>query len=264
MKLFLQYLIVAALVSQAFSQRPGHTVLAVFAHQDDDVLAGPLWAHYAQQSTRVQFVIMAQGTGGERLGQIPGMAPGPEVARVYDDEVRCTCRELGIDPPIILRFGDGKLGAPATPPWANLANAEHELRKIISDLKPDAIITFGAEGVYGHPEHRLVGSLVTQVVQSGADGATDRLLYMAFPKSRISEWHESEPFHGVEDRYLTVQVPYSNSDLARFKKSFSCFKTQFLQDEMQRLPEELNRIWGGRLYLRPWFGSQKGNDIFSK
>jgi LmbE family N-acetylglucosaminyl deacetylase len=263
-RLFLRSFILTALIQQCLGQTSSRTILAVFAHLDDDVFAGALWAHYAQQGAKVQFVIVAQGTGGGRLGRVPGITTGQELARVYDEEVRCTCRELGIAPPIILRFGDGQLGKPVQPPWANLAEAEHELRGIILNLKPEAIITFGPEGVYGHPEHRLVGALVTQIVQSGAEGVGDRLLYMAFPKSRISEWHETEPFSAVEDRYLTVQVPYSESDLARFKRSFSCFKTQFLPHEMQKLPEELNRVWGGRLYLRPWFGSQKGEDVFGK
>ena len=104
--------------------------------------------------------------------------------------------------------------------------------------------------------------MVSQIVQSGADGAPSRLLYVGFPKDRISQWHEVEPFSAVETRYLTVRVPYSDAEFGRFQKSFSCFKTQFLPQEMRTLPEKLNNLWGGRIYLRPWFGSQKGDDVF--
>jgi LmbE family N-acetylglucosaminyl deacetylase len=262
MKLFFRCVLIAVFASQAPAQKSTHTILAVFAHADDHLFAGPLWAKYARLGTKVQLVIVAEGTGGGRLGEVPGVPSGPKLAHVYDEEARCSCRALGIEPPIILYLGDGELGKIPLPPWANLAHAEEELRRIVAETKPDAIITFGPEGVYGHPEHRLVVAVVSQIVQSGSEGSTSQLLYVGFPKDRISEWHEREPISAIENRYLTIRVPYSEADFTSFEKSLSCFKTQFLPQEMQSIPKEMNKVWGGRIYLRPWFGSQEGDTVF--
>src|SRR5688500_13517433 len=37
----------------------------------------------------------------------------------------------------------------------------------IQRLRPDALITWGPEGGTGHPDHRLVSELVTQLVRAG-------------------------------------------------------------------------------------------------
>ena len=37
---------------------------------------------------------------------------------------------------------------------------------LFADLEPDAIITFGPDGIYGHPDHLLVGNVVTMAYQA--------------------------------------------------------------------------------------------------
>jgi len=103
---------------------------------------------------------------------------------------------------------------------------------------------------------------VTELVQSGAEGAPAQLLYQGFPKDRQSAWHGDEPFSFVETRFLTVRVPYSETDVAAFRKAFACYKSQFRSEEMESYSKELEDIWDGHIYLRPWFGSEKGEDLF--
>ena len=43
-----------------------------------------------------------------------------------------------------------------------------KLEQVIRDVAPDAVLTWGPEGGYGHPDHRLVSAVVTQIVQTGA------------------------------------------------------------------------------------------------
>ena len=59
--------------------------------------------------------------------------------------------------------------------WAPLAEVQGAVGRVLQDVHPDAVITFGPEGAYGHPDHRLVGTVVTQLVQAGAEGAPARL-----------------------------------------------------------------------------------------
>ena len=80
--------------------------------------------------------------------------------------------------------------------------------------------------------------------------------------NRLSSWHSEEPISGVDASYLTVGVPYSKDDFTAFQKSFRCYKTQFLPEEVESYTKQFDELWGGRIYLRPWFGAISGDDVF--
>lgn len=137
MRHFFPIVLLFTLASAAIPQRPPQkaprTMMAVLAHADDEVFVAPLLAHYARQGVKVYLVIMTNGTGPGRLGISPGIPNGPEVARVRAEEARCSSRELGIEPPVILEFEE--LGRVAKPPWDYLARAERELRRLFAETR---------------------------------------------------------------------------------------------------------------------------------
>jgi LmbE family N-acetylglucosaminyl deacetylase len=163
----------ALLVAPPASPAEGpKTLLAVFAHPDDETLVAPLLAAYARRGVKVQLVVVTDGEKGTQPHA--GIPAGPELAKVRAEEARCSCRALGIEPPTFLGFKDGELGKQSRPPWGPLAEVQGEIAKVLQQLRPDAVVTFGPEGAYGHPDHRLVGTVVTQLVQAGAEGAPAR------------------------------------------------------------------------------------------
>jgi len=125
-------LLVTVACARATVEGPPKTVLAVFAHPDDEVFVGPLLAHYARQGAKVHLAIVTDGEKG--TSPHAGIPAGPELASVR-------------------------------------AEVAQEIGKLMARLRPDVVITWGPDGGYGHPDHRLVGDVVTQVVQAGAEGA---------------------------------------------------------------------------------------------
>src|SRR5712692_7033249 len=107
MKRFVSILLLLVLAPVATGQKSPHTMMAVFAHADDEAFVGPLLAHYARQGAKIHLVIMTQGTAG-RPGVPHGIPNGPQLARARAEESRCSCRELGIEPPVILDFEDSQ------------------------------------------------------------------------------------------------------------------------------------------------------------
>lgn len=236
------------------------TLLAVFAHSDDETIIGPLLAHYGQQpGTRVAIAIVTNGDKGVMpFANIPA---GPELAAARTKEAECACRALGAEPPILLGFPDGELASSRV-----LAKVAERLREVVAQAKPDAIVTWGPDGGYGHPDHRLVSAVVTQLVQAGE--ATDRLYYPGLPKSRL----ESEevrslkfpaPFTPVVDARLTVQVPYTAEDAKRARESLRCHTTQFTPQAMELISALTEKIHGGRMHLRHWSEAEPGSDVFA-
>lgn len=260
------------LASPAMSQERNRTILAVFAHADDEGFVSPLLARYGREKADVYLVIV---TRGEKWAPQTNLSPGEAIAKVRAEEARCSARALGIHPPILLQFDDVSLGERIRPPWATLSKVESELRKLLAELRPDVVITWGPEGGYGHPDHRLVGAVVTQLVQRKAKGAPRHLLYPGFPRGRVpdepkpgdqpgSSVLDILPWAPVEMEYLTVQVPYTDADLNAAGKSFVCYKSQFPDEFLRLVMQQLHKdVWQGRVYLRPWFGSAKGQDLFA-
>jgi LmbE family N-acetylglucosaminyl deacetylase len=173
------------LASPAMSQERNRTILAVFAHADDEGSVSPLLARYGREKADVYLVIVTRGEKFAR--RAANLSPGEEIAKVRAEEARCSARALGIHPPILLQFDDGSLGERIRPPWATLSKVESELRKLFAELRPDVVITWGPDGGYGHPDHRLVGAVVTQLVQRKAKGAPRHLLYPGFPRGRVPD-----------------------------------------------------------------------------
>jgi len=251
-----------AWVSLAEAAEP-RTLLAVFAHPDDESLIGPLLAKYGREGVRVQLVIVTEGEKG--VFPHAGIPAGPELAKVRAEEARCSCQALGIDAPILLGFKDAELGRISRPPWEYLAQVERELRTLFARFRPDVSITFGPEGAYGHADHRLVGDVVTQLVQAGVEGAPAALLYPGFPKERLPKPLDRDfavPWSPVASRFLTVRVPYGDADLAATRASLACHKSQFRSEDVESEARWTHEALGGYVYLRPWFGAAKTDDVF--
>ncbi len=246
--------------STRFDKR-AKTMLAVFAHPDDEAFVGPLLSHYARQGVRVHLAIVTDGAKGG--SPRTGISAGPETARVRAEEARCSCHELGIEAPTLLGFEDDELGRANDPPAGYLAEVVRAIRTLLAQVRPDAVVTWGPDGGYGHPDHRLVSAVVTQAVQARVEGAPSRLFYPGLPADRVRR-RPGDPRWAVTDpRFLTVRVPYDAVDLAATRRALSCHKSQFSPEQMEVLVGWLHETLGGRVYLRPWFGSGAGDDILS-
>lgn len=240
---------------------PSRTLLAVFAHPDDETMVGPLLAHYARQpDRRVYLAIVTNGDKG--VTPFANVPAGEALAAVRVKEAECACEALNTQPPILLGFPDGGLASAQV-----LAEAAARLKTIIDEVRPDAIVTWGPDGGYGHPDHRLVSAIVTQIVQAG--GVTRNLFYAGLPKSRmdsdaVKELHFPAPFAPVVDELLNVRVPYAAEDAARAKQSLTCHKSQFTPQAMQLISALTERVHEGKMHLRSWAGGQEQADIFGR
>jgi LmbE family N-acetylglucosaminyl deacetylase len=139
---------------------------------------------------------------------------------------------------------------------------ERKIRELLAQVRPDAVITWGPDGGYGHPDHRLVSAVVTEAVQAGVDGAPCRLFYPGLPADRARSRLGHQRWAVTDPRFLTVRVPYDAVDLASTRRAFSCHLSQFSPEQIEGLLKRLDARLGGRIYLRPWFGARRSDDVF--
>lgn len=137
-------------------------LLAVFAHPDDEAFGtGGTLAKYAAEGCEVYLVTATRGEAGGIA--LPALATPASLPAVRERELRCACQSYGIHPPIFLDYLDGQL------PIVHQGQAVGKLVRIIRDLRPQVLITFGPEGIYGHYDHLAVHRWATAAYELAAD-----------------------------------------------------------------------------------------------
>ena len=241
--------------AKSTARRP---ILAVFAHPDDERVIGPLLSKLAREGRETHLVIATDGSQGVRdFAHIPA---GPELAAARTKEATCAANRLGVRQLHILGLPDGGLAS-----FNVLGRLRTSLAAIIDSVKPAAIITFGPEGGTGHPDHRLVGDVTTQIVEGDARYANIDLLYASLPTERLRTAPRAEPtVNGMAEQLLTVRVPFDAQDLAAGREEFACHRSQYAPDEMDKVNAYLAHSWNGMVWMRPWNGALHNPAIFSR
>jgi N-acetyl-1-D-myo-inositol-2-amino-2-deoxy-alpha-D-glucopyranoside deacetylase len=151
----------------------GRSLLAVFSHPDDESLAcGGLLACCAEYGVRVTLVCATRGEFG------PNPTAREALRDVRSSELAEAARILDIAEVVLLDHADGYL------PWIEASRVEAEILDVIERVRPEVVITFGADGLYWHPDHIAIHHRTTAAVASlGADAPA--LYYVTMPPGRM-------------------------------------------------------------------------------
>jgi len=254
----------------AASQNRPRTIVALLAHADDETAVGPALARYAREGVEVQMIIVTDGAGGsgtQTYLQRPDSGPvGDALVKARADEARCAATTLGAREPILLGFPDGKLGD-YLGDRSVMSRLTDRVAKEIERLQPDVVVTWGPDGGTGHPDHRIVSNIATQLLRFGAPGMPERLFYMYLPVEmiRLANPQRGEPpLLFPQAKYFTVKVPFTPADLDAAVKTMACHKTQFTAEAMQRFLPARDRVWSGAVALVPASTDLSGDDLFRK
>lgn len=205
------------------------SVLAVFAHPDDEISVAPVLSKYAREGARVELLIVTDGRYG--TGQTD-LKPGEELVELRKGELDCSCKNLGIKEPITLGYHDQlKLqdGFFGHVPYAQ--QLLRDLDSVINRVNPDAIITWGPEGGSNHMDHRIVGASVTHVYLSRDRTNNMKLYYVGIPSENLDE--EDRILRGIEKKYLNARIPYTKEDAIKTVSAMECYRSQFSVERME-------------------------------
>ncbi len=241
----------------------GRTIMAVFAHSDDERSVSPILAKYAKKGATVYLVLATDGSKGvEPHANIPA---GEPLAKARAEEALCSTKAMGIEPPILLGFPDGELVA-----WDNIFSLDDRIEEVFTKYQPDVVITWGSDGGYGHPDHRMVSNIVTEVFQRVASRKIKQLLYVGWLKEELDSAPELKTEKGAwfrdnlktsQKRFLTYRIEFGEDERRAGRKALECSASQFTPDVMDDLSVLVEHTRA--IYFRPWHGSGKRkNDIF--
>jgi LmbE family N-acetylglucosaminyl deacetylase len=254
--------------SVALPQAAPRTLVAVLAHADDETPVTPILARYAREGVRVYMIIAsdgAEGFGQQGFLPRPDSTPhGEDLARARAEEARCAAQALGVQAPILLGFPDGKLGD-YIGDRSRLFRLTQRIAEELEKLHPDAILTWGPDGGTGHPDHRLVSNIVTQLSRAGAPGVPERLFYMYLPVEMmraVNPQRGEPPLLVPQAKYFTARVSFTPKDFEAAKSSMLCHKTQFSAELAQRVFPVTERAWNGAIVLIPAWATGPTTDLF--
>jgi LmbE family N-acetylglucosaminyl deacetylase len=239
------------------SSPASRTLVAVFAHPDDETIVSPALARYAREGAKVYVVVATDGRKG--VAKHFGLPAGDSLAKVRAGEARCSARELGAEPPILIGLEDAGLSVISPWPGQPLDSLARRLTKIFAELRPDAVVTWGPEGGYGHADHRLVGDVVTQVFASGAVPSSTRLYYVGFTADRLAgnrRWY-GMVIYPTAPALLTAAVPYEPIDRNAARRALGCHKSQATEAEMEESFGTLEHLWQGEVRFQQWRGGAR-------
>lgn len=124
------------------------TILFIAAHPDDEsFIAAGLLATAVQNG---QAVVCVTATRGEAGSQDTAKWPPSTLGAVREHELTTALHELGIHDHVQWNYPDGGCSGVA------LDEAVVRLGAVIAEYRPDTILTFGPEGMTGHPDHQAV------------------------------------------------------------------------------------------------------------
>ena len=140
--------------------------MAVLAHPDDESLGfGGTLAKYASEGVDVSVLTATRGDAGRYRGhpQDHEAHPGARaLAEIREGELRAAAAVLGVRELVLLDYHDQQLDSAA--PRDVIDGIARHIRRI----RPDVVLTFGADGAYGHPDHIAISQFTTAAIVAAA------------------------------------------------------------------------------------------------
>jgi len=169
------------------------TLLLVHAHPDDEcITTGGAMLRAHLDGHRVVLVTATRGEEGE-MHNMNSAGLRAQLGKIRSQELRECCAILGVDRQEFLGYRDsGTAGArsnqdPRSFNRAPLTEAAQRLAVLLREERPDVIVTYGADGTYGHPDHLKAHDTTLAALDIVAgEGWQPRKVYLhAVPRSFV-------------------------------------------------------------------------------
>ncbi|MBA2278842.1 PIG-L family deacetylase [Candidatus Saccharibacteria bacterium] len=133
------------------------TILGVWAHPDDETFSmGGIMAAAVGNGQKVSCVTATRGEAGV---QDESRWPAARLGEIRTAELRASMEILGVTDHCWLDYPDGK---------CNVVPTEDGVGRIadcINRCQPDTILTFGPDGMTGHPDHQTVSDWAKRAME---------------------------------------------------------------------------------------------------
>jgi N-acetylglucosamine malate deacetylase 2 len=213
-------------------------LLAVFAHPDDETFRpGGMLALLARAGVQVQVLTATRGEAGSR-GEPPLCRP-EDLPALRERELACACAVLGLQPPSLLDYQDGHLAE------VSLDMLTRDVLAAIEAVQPQVLLSFGLDGLSGHPDHIAIGRAARLAFEHAPQVAA--LYTLAVPRS-LAEKVQLPQLQAVPDAEIDLAIdvtPVWDIKLA----AMHCHASQLNASPLLHAPEAQQRLFFGQEFF---------------
>ncbi len=267
---------------------PDYRLLACFAHPDDEAfpVGGALAAH-TRRGVDVRLVTTTLGEEGEIRQE--GSATRETLGQIRKVELGCAVQALRLGSNDVWGYRDSGMQGwesnnhPKAFINADSAEVVEHLVLEMRCFRPQVVLTFGPDGLYGHPDHIAISNHTTEAFRLAADPAAfphqlsagiephqpQRLFYSVRPRGFRRQWAEAlrgagidwpmpnpeQDLQGVPDEEMHLELDVSgDGDMEAKIACILCHRTQVAPDwPYHRVPRHVTaRILGREFYVRAY------------
>lgn len=233
------------------------SLLLIFAHPDDESF-GPsgTTAKYRDLGIPTDLICATRGEVGSRL-DVPEVV---ETATAREAELRKAAAIIGMRDIYFLDFIDGQLDQ------IKPAMITKTIIKIMQKVQPEVVITFGPDGITGHPDHIAVGKAATSAFNSLREKGMGprKLYYITIPEGVLPD-AAAMGIRTRPDKEVTTSI-----DITKYLDlKIKAVAAHTSQQDARDFSESLGRIKGSAFIMKEYFYSAypenliKETDLFT-
>jgi LmbE family N-acetylglucosaminyl deacetylase len=227
------------------------SLLAIFAHPEDESFgpAGTL-AKYACEGVQVLLVAATRSARPELA--IVGVSQFDDTVSRPRDRL-CSCRASGIRRACFFDYAPGELST------LDPLIIQDQLVRLIREIQPQVIVTFGPQGLAGDKDRRIVNQLTHAAFRDAGDSTkfphhfreglgaftSQKLYYCVLPATLANRWG-IQGLSSVPDDEITTVIDISAYGEA-MRNALYCHRSQEL-DLIRWLIEEQQVNWDREYY----------------
>jgi LmbE family N-acetylglucosaminyl deacetylase len=246
------------------------TLMAVHAHPDDEAIqTGGVLALAAERGIDTILVTCTNGEMGDSPDGLKPESEGHDTAATSEmrlRELRQACEALRIGRLELLGYRDsGMMGWPQNNDpeafWhVPLEEATARVAELMERHRPEVVVTYDADGLYGHPDH--IQAHRATFAAAASTGIPKKVYEIAFPLSMMKAFEEMRrkaageeanaeapdaPF-GTPDELITTTVDVAPVWQAK-RAAIYAHQSQMANFDFLKGDEELTKVGFGREYF---------------
>ena len=167
-------------------------LLVVMAHPDDESMGcGGVILRHTRAGIPVNLICATRGEAG--WGGKPPGAKREDLAQIRTAELDEAAAALGISGVELWDYPDGGLKG------IDPQEVTDRVWERISRLRPKAVVGWGPDGGYGHPDHIAIGACTDSAVNAMAEGDRPALYHLAIDQQVADFYREAMRLAGGRD-----------------------------------------------------------------
>jgi N-acetyl-1-D-myo-inositol-2-amino-2-deoxy-alpha-D-glucopyranoside deacetylase len=226
-------------------------LLAVTAHPNDESMStGGLILRHTRAGIETHVICATQGELGRKKTQ-----PDPELdlATIRANELEAAAEALALSGVELWDYPDGGLSA------VNHVELTQRIWEEMKRLRPAAVVSWGPDGGYGHPDRIAIGACTDTAVAGMPEGERPGLYHVALDEDlaafhrmmgRLSEGDGTDLPMVVADR-VDLVMDLSPEEVMMKLRAIDCHPSQLEEwrVEIRNHPDHLMRAYGHEPYV---------------